>query len=103
MSVYLIVQITIADREEYALYEAGFMEVFMKHGGTMLSVDESPTVIEGDWTASRSVLIRFPSDDAAMNWYNSPEYQNLAKHRFKASTGNCILVQGFDQPEEEGA
>lgn len=97
MSAYLIVQITITDRDEYARYEAGFMAVFQKYEGTMLSVDENPTIIEGDWTATRSVLIQFPSKEAAMNWYNSVDYQNLAQHRFNASTGNCILVQGFDQ------
>ena len=47
MSVYLIAQINIHNRERYAQYEAGFMEIFAQYGGEMLAVDEAPTVLEG--------------------------------------------------------
>ena len=59
MSVYLIAQINIHDRDRYGQYEAGFMEIFAQYGGEMLAVDESPTVLEGQWPHTRTVLIRF--------------------------------------------
>lgn len=95
MSVYLIAQLTINDREEYSQYEQGFMDVFAKFEGELLSVDEAPTVIEGEWTATRSVLIRFPTAHAAAAWYNSEDYQSIARHRWAASSGNIIMVNGF--------
>ena len=48
MSVYINAQITIHDREAYNKYEAGFMEIFNAYGGTLLAVEEAPTVLEGD-------------------------------------------------------
>ncbi|WP_438729078.1 DUF1330 domain-containing protein [Parasphingorhabdus sp. DH2-15] len=95
MTVYAIAQLTIHDREGYKRYEAGFMEVFAKFDGVMLSIDEEPMVLEGEFTATRSVLIEFPSKEQAMAWMTSPDYQAIAKHRLAASTANSILVKAI--------
>lgn len=95
MSVYLVAQLRIHDREEYARYEEKFMEVFNKYDGELLSVDEAPEVLEGEWAATRSVLIRFPTAQAAKAWMFSEEYRAIAKHRLAASTANSFLVQGL--------
>lgn len=94
MSHYLIAKIDIVDREEYSLYEAGFMEIFSKHNGQLLAADEDVKLLEGEWPATRTVLIEFPSEEDAMTWYSSDEYQQLAKHRFASSEGNIILIKG---------
>jgi len=95
MSVYLIAQITIHDREEYGIYEAGFLEVFAQFEGELLAVSEEPNVMEGQWPCTRTVLIRFPSADEARRWYTSPQYQAIAQHRLRASTGNIVMVDEF--------
>ena len=59
-------------------------------------MDEAPAVLEGEWQATRSVLLRFPTEKDARAWYESSEYQDLARHRFAASTANVILVKGLD-------
>ncbi len=94
MTVYIIAQITIADRAKYDQYEAGFMEIFEKYEGTLLSVDEEPRVLEGEWTATRSVLMSFPSAKALRAWALSDEYQAIAKYRHEASVTNSIMVHG---------
>jgi len=96
MTVYVIAQLTIHDRDGYSRYEDGFMEVFEKFDGTMLSVDEEPMVLEGQFTATRSVLIEFPTQEQALTWMQSPEYKAIARHRVAASVANSILVRGFD-------
>jgi len=95
MAVYIIAQFTIHDRKQYDLYESGFAEVFAKFDGKLLSVDEDPLVLAGDWTATRSVIIEFPSKDSALSWMTSAEYQAIAKHRNAGSTVNSILVKGY--------
>ncbi len=95
MSHYLIATINIVDRETYSLYEAGFMDIFSQYNGKMLAVDEKPHLLEGSWTFTRTVLIEFPSEDDALAWYRSDEYQALAKHRFAASDGNVVLIRGI--------
>jgi len=97
MTVYLIAKLKITDREEYGLYEAGFMEIFDQYKGSLLSVDEEPEIIEGSWDGTRSVLTSFPSAQDAKDWYESEAYQNLVKHRFAASTGDIIQVRGLDE------
>ena len=95
MTVYIVSQLTIHDRSKYDEYESGFTEVFEKYDGQMLSVDEEPMVLAGDWAATRSVIIEFPSQKSALTWMSSDEYQAIAKHRNAGSTVNSILVKGF--------
>ena len=98
MTSYVTAQINIQDREKYARYEQGFMEIFARYEGKMLAVDEAPSVWEGQWSYTRTALIEFPSAQAAKARYNSPEYQQLATHRWAASNANIVLVEGVAAP-----
>jgi len=96
MTVYVAGHITITDREEYAKYEAGFIDVFSQFAGQILAVDETPTTLEGTWAATRFVLLSFPSEDAVWAWYKSDGYQEIVKHRFAASSMDAIIAKGLD-------
>ena len=93
MSVYIIAQIDIHDRETYNRYESGFDEIFAKHKGFVTSVDEHPEVLEGDWPYTRTVLLTFRSEEQARAWFESPEYQELARFRRAASKANIVMVK----------
>ena len=93
MTVYILSRLTIHDREEYNKYESQFEEVFANFDGKMLSVDEEPIVLAGEWEATRSVLIEFPSKEAAFSWMQSDGYQKISKHRNAGSTLSSILVK----------
>ena len=93
MSCFVIAQITIHDRDEYRKYEEGFDEIFAGFRGKVLIVDEDPIVFEGDWNYTRTVLMRFPSEEEARRWYDSDEYQELAKHRHRASDADIALIK----------
>lgn len=93
MSVYLIGQITIHDRAEYTTYEEAFMPIFDKFKGRLLAVDEEPEVLEGAWNCTRTVLIEFPTREEALAWAGSAEYQEIARHRWAASTGNVVMIK----------
>ncbi len=96
MSSYFVAQINIQDPAEYEQYLKGYDVVFERYGGTVLAVDDSVKVLEGEWPYGRTVMIRFPSEEALLAWYNSPEYQALAKHRRTGSTANIALIRGRD-------
>ena len=96
MSVFIISQITVHNREKYDTYSDQFMDVFKHFDGKMLSVDEDPKVLLGDWTATRSVLIEFPTEKSAMAWMNSDGYGKISKHRNAGATLNSILVKGLE-------
>ena len=96
MSAYFIALINIHDPARYEQYLAGFDEVFEKYQGQVVAVEDDPRVLEGEWPAGRTVLIRFPSEQALRSWYDSAEYQHLARHRQEASVASVAIVTGRD-------
>jgi len=96
MSVYFIANIKIKDRNEYKKYEEGFDDIFANYAGTVVTVDDNARVLEGTWPYTRTVVIRFPGEEEFERWYQSAEYQKLARHRFTASDTDAILVRGRD-------
>jgi uncharacterized protein (DUF1330 family) len=96
MSVYIVAQIDIHDRDTYAKYQDGFAEVFARYDGELLVVDDEAQVVEGEWPYSRTVVIRFANAEEAGRWYTSPEYQAILTHRLAGSRGNAVLVRGFE-------
>ncbi|MDX1512727.1 MAG: DUF1330 domain-containing protein [Gammaproteobacteria bacterium] len=96
MSAYVVTQVEIHDRKEYQKYLDGFLLVSDKYGGELLTTSGHETlVLEGEWAYPRTVIMRFPSVDAARNWYQDPEYQKLSEHRYRASSANMVLVEGI--------
>jgi uncharacterized protein (DUF1330 family) len=93
MTVYIIARFQIHDRAAYDRYEENFMEILEPFGGSLLSVDEEPIVLQGEFDFTRSVLIEFPSPEQAMAWMTSPEYKEIAKNRFAASIGDVVMVK----------
>lgn len=94
MSVYIIAQLNIHDRALYAGYVSGFVDILARYEGKLLSVDEAPEVIEGEWECVRTVLLEFPSGERAHAWYDSPEYQAIAAYRRAAASANLVLIHG---------
>jgi uncharacterized protein (DUF1330 family) len=95
MSCYFLAQINIHNEAEYAQYLAGADEIFSKFNGRYLAVDDCPKVLEGRWDHSRVVLIEFPDEAELKRWYDSPEYQELLKHRLAAAACDTVLVKGI--------
>ncbi len=57
-------------------------------------MSSDPTVLEGEWDATTTVVIRFDSRADALEWYNSDAYQELIRMRQEASTADFILMDG---------
>jgi len=94
MCCYFVAQININDPVEYQKYLDGTDEVSRKFKGEVVAVDDSPAVLEGVWRYSRIVMIKFPDENELKSWYESPEYQQIVKHRWNASTADVLIVKG---------
>lgn len=94
MSAYIIALIEIHDRDEYNKYQEGFREIFSKYNGEILVVEETPTVLEGEWPHTRTVVIRFADENEAKRWYESEQYQALAQYRFRGIANQPHLSKG---------
>ena len=79
---YIVANFTIEDAAEYRKYEKGFFPILHRHGGSFFTYDDQPDTLEGSSARSgRMVLFQFPSEEAARNWYNDPDYQALSEFR----------------------
>jgi len=94
MTHYFVAQIKITDPAEYQKYLGSVDEVFSKYKGEYLAVDENPTILEGKWEYTKSVIIRFDSKKDFEDWYYSADYQNILKFRLNGSLCDSILVSG---------
>jgi uncharacterized protein (DUF1330 family) len=96
MSVYIVNNMTIHDRAEYDTYVRGFMDVFRKFDGEILAVADAPPAVEGEWPYDRTVILRFPSRESSQRWAESPEYREIAKHRWNGTRSNVVVLDGLE-------
>jgi uncharacterized protein (DUF1330 family) len=96
MSVYVIAQISITDRERYNRYQARFLDVFRQFKGRLLAADEAAEVVEGEWSHEKVILMQFPDKAAFEEWAFSSAYREIAKDRRAGSEGVVLLVEGFN-------
>jgi uncharacterized protein (DUF1330 family) len=101
LTVYVIVQLEMTDRAAYDRYQARFFDVFKKFQGRLLSADEKPAVVEGEWDRDKLVLMSFPDETAFRAWADSPEYLEISKDRKAGADGIVLLAKGF-QPHQNG-
>jgi uncharacterized protein (DUF1330 family) len=83
------------DRAAYDRYQARFFAVFRNFGGRLLSADEHPAVLEGQWDRDKLVLMSFPNTAAYRAWADSPEYQEISRDRKAGAEAIVLLAQGF--------
>jgi uncharacterized protein (DUF1330 family) len=93
---YFAAQIKINDPVEYQLYLEKFDNIFEQYKGEYLAIDESPVLLEGNWEYTKSVLIKFNSQQDFEDWYYSDEYQKILKFRLSASKSDSILIKGIE-------
>jgi len=91
---YVILTEAIKDPAGMAAY-AKAAAAAMTKGVTVLSVDQQPRVLEGDWHGDQTVVLEFESVDAARAWYESEEYQKATKLRQAAADCNAVIVAGL--------
>jgi uncharacterized protein (DUF1330 family) len=95
---YWIARIDVTDPERYKAYVAANAQPLKKYGARFLvraGRFENP---EGS-SRTRNVVIEFPSYQAALDCWRSPEYQEALKLRQPVSTGDLIIIDGYDGPQ----
>jgi uncharacterized protein (DUF1330 family) len=95
---YWIARIDIDDLEKYKAYVAANAEPLKKYGAIFLVRSGRFENPEGS-SRARNVVIEFPSYEAALACYKSPEYQAAIKLRTPVSTGDVVIIEGYDGPQ----
>ncbi len=92
---YWIAHVTVTDAEAYGRYAKGATAAITAHGGEFLARGGRHVQLEGK-DRSRNVVARFPSLEAAVACYHSPEYQAALVHAKGAAERELMVVEAAE-------
>ena len=95
---YWIGRVDVTDPDAYKNYVAANAEPFRKYGAYFLVLAGPFENPEGT-SRSRNVVIEFPTYQAALDCWQSPEYQAAMQHRISAATIDLVIVEGYEGPQ----
>jgi uncharacterized protein (DUF1330 family) len=85
----------ITDRDKLNQYLAGAPASLAGRPIEILAFTEAGENVEGEAPGGRVVVLKFPDKEAAMDWYNSPEYQAVVPLRLSGTEGFAIVCDGM--------
>lgn len=94
MPAYVIYQGEVFDPERYEEYKRLVAPNIAAAGGRYLVRGGHAEALEGDLPGGRTVVVEFPTMQAAMEWYRSEEYTAIRKIREDAARANIYVVEG---------
>lgn len=92
---YWIVRLDITDQEKFKAYLVANVEALKKYGAHFLARAGRCEIPEGT-SRTRNTIVEFPSYEAALACWKSPEYQKAIKLRQPASTIDLVIVEGYE-------
>ena len=95
---YWIVRVDVQNPDAYKDYVAANGTAFAKYGARFLVRGAPYECVEGE-ARSRNVVIEFPSRQAALDCWNSPEYQAARDQRLGHATADVVVIEGYDGPQ----
>ena len=95
---YWVANVDISNPDEYKKYATANAVPFRKFGGKFLTRGGKSEMAEGK-LRSRVVVIEFPSFEAALACYRSPEYQKAMALRIGKSINDLVVIEGYDGPQ----
>ena len=85
----------ISNLDQYKLYQAENAVAFRKYGARFL-VRGGPCETPEEKPRSRCLVIEFPTYEAALACYRSPEYAKAIALRKGVALVDLAIVQGYD-------
>jgi len=82
------------DQKALDTYSAGAGGTLAGHTVKALSVYGRHETLEGA-PIEGSVIVEFPSIEAAKAWYNGPAYSEVRKHRFQGADYRVFITEGL--------
>ena len=92
---YWIAHVDVREPERYKDYVATAKPAFERYGAKFLARGGACEALEGRGRG-RNVVIEFPSMQAALDCYRSPEYQAAKAIRVTVADAEMVIVEGFE-------
>lgn len=94
MPAFIIADVTVTNPEQMAQYREWSTRAMQEHGAEVLVRGGEFEVLEGPWTPSRLVVLKFADRAAAKAFYNSQAYQHAKSLREHAGIMRMVVVDG---------
>jgi uncharacterized protein (DUF1330 family) len=94
MKAYVVALQTIHDQAMFAEYAKGVAATLVPFEGRFHARGGRTTVLEGEWQHPRTVILEFPSREAAEGWYRSADYQKIIGLRHNSANGSLVILDG---------
>jgi uncharacterized protein (DUF1330 family) len=101
MSAYVVVEFTVKDPDVYREKYAGNAGKAAKEYGAEVLANSNWEILDGETGLSSGAIVQFPDHEAALRWYNSPEYQQLIDVRAVAMDARFSLLDGLPTTTED--
>lgn len=95
---YIIFTEQVNDADAMGVYAGQALSTIFAAGGAPVIAGPPEHVVEGEWHGTQTVMLEFPSVEAARRWYQSDEYQALVPQRHAAAETNAVIFSGFEMP-----
>jgi uncharacterized protein (DUF1330 family) len=95
---YWILRVDIRDMDQYKRYIQANASPFRQYGARFLVRGGAFETVEGG-SRERNAVIEFPSYEAALACWRSPEYQAAIRLREPVSTADIVIIEGYDGPQ----
>lgn len=94
MAAYVVYQGEVTDPARYDEYKTKAAASITAAGGRYLVRGGNVEVLEGEAPAGRTVVLEFPTMQAALDWYRSDEYTEIRRMREGAARARMYVVEG---------
>ncbi len=98
MKGYWIGRVDVSNPDAYQNYVKANAVPFAKYGARFLVRGGAYRIAEGE-ARSRNVVIEFPTYEAALACWNSPEYQAARAKQEGSAEWDLIVIEGYDGPQ----
>ena len=95
-SGFWLLTTTVKKPAAFKEYVQEFKSWLKSVGGSLVMKDSDPQIVEGRG-GKFSVVISFASKQAAIEAYNSPEYQELTKKRWASTEKTNLIIMGLNK------
>ena len=95
-SGFWLLTTTVKKPAAFKEYVQEFKPWLKSVGGSLVMKDSDPQIVEGRG-GKLSVIISFPSKQAAIDAYNTPEYKELTKKRLASTKKTNLIIMGLNK------
>ena len=98
MPAYVIYQGEVTDPDRYDKYRAKAGESVAASPGHFIVRGGEVVSLEGDPPPGRTVVLEFPTRQAALDWYHGAAYSEARAMRANAAVARMYVVDGVEAP-----